>query len=73
MTMDKIDAKTEAAEDRGGDADSVVDRNHFPSRLHMMLHALENSPEGSGIGWQPHGKVFIIRNTGVFVDQVLPT
>lgn len=49
------------------DAGASVDRNHFPTRLHMML---EDSPDG--ISWQPHGKVFIIRNKDKFVDQVLP-
>ena len=51
-----------------------VDRNHFPSRLHMMLSSLEDNPDGLGsvCSWQPHGRVFMIRDTEVFVQQILP-
>ena len=73
MTMDQIDNKVEAPRSdlatTGSATDTLalsVDRNHFPTRLHKML---ESSPDS--ISWQPHGKVFIIRDKDAFVEQVL--
>jgi len=74
--MDPIMPRKGEAEVSGGNAapaEAKTDGNHFPTRLHMMLSALEDgngSSDGAdSIGWQPHGKVFMIRNADVFVDK----
>lgn len=79
MTMEKIEVQEGGS--GGGhksNADMTiaqeVDRNHFPSRLHQMLSSLENNADGLvGVcSWQPHGRVFMIRDTEMFVQQILP-
>jgi hypothetical protein len=58
----------------GASSAEELDRNHFPTRLHMMLSALENDADGLAnvVSWQPHGRVFMIRNADVFMDHILP-
>jgi HSF-type DNA-binding len=85
MTMDKCNPLQERVDgnDRfteqntanmtGRPADEL-DRNHFPTRLHMMLSSLEDDADGlaSVVSWQPHGRVFVIRDADAFTDHVLP-
>ena len=70
MTMEK--SEPSQGDDGAAGSGGEVDRNHFPTRLHLMLQSLTDSDHGSVVSWQPHGRVFMIRDTDVFVDQVLP-
>lgn len=49
------------------------DPNHFPSKLHATLAALEESDDAREIvSWQPHGKAFKIHaSEQEFTDKVL--
>lgn len=41
----------------------------FPEKLHAML----NSSELEGVvGWQPHGRSFLIRDKDIFVNEIMP-
>ena len=53
--------------------------NHetFPYKLYEMLDFIEYDVNGGGkykdiIGWQPHGRAFLIRKPNTFVAEVLP-
>lgn len=44
----------------------------FPERLYAMLNdAEEKFPEI--VGWQPHGRCFLVRQPKRFVSEVMPT
>ena len=80
MTMERCDhshqsgaaADSDDAHSRDGSVGGGAVDHHFPSRLHTMLHQLEESPEASVVHWQPHGHAFMIRDTNAFVENILP-
>ena len=41
----------------------------FPEKLHAML---SHSSLEDVVGWQPHGRAFLIHDKDVFVDEVMP-
>ena len=56
---------------------NAVNEHHhdtFPYRLYHMLDVIsaENSVMSDVIGWQPHGRAFVIRKPKLFVAEVLP-
>lgn len=44
----------------------------FPVRLHYLLSELERDGLDHIIGWQQHGRCFIIRKPHEFVELILP-
>ena len=66
-----IEGEQDAGEgSRRGPRGGVV--NAFPERLYAMLNeAEEKFPEI--VGWQPHGRCFLIRQPKRFVNEVMPT
>lgn len=44
---------------------------HFPVKLHLMLSELEADKMANIVGWQPHGRCFVVRDQKLFVDIVL--
>jgi hypothetical protein len=44
----------------------------FPMRLHRMLDEVENEGYAHIISWQPHGRAFIIRDTSLFSQIIMP-
>lgn len=44
----------------------------FPERLHLMLSQSEEKGFESIVGWQPHGRCFIIHKPQEFVEKVMP-
>lgn len=44
----------------------------FPDRLYDMLAQAHVQGFEDIVSWQPHGRAFIVRNAGRFVDEVLP-
>ncbi|CAB9505808.1 Heat stress transcription factor [Seminavis robusta] len=44
----------------------------FPVKLHHALMELKMDGKESIVGWQPHGRCFIVRNPKLFAEQVLP-
>lgn len=44
----------------------------FPIRLHYLLSELERDGLDHIIGWQLHGRCFVIRKPQEFVDVILP-
>mgnify|MGYP005845532911 CR=1 FL=1 len=43
----------------------------FPVKLHYMLNELEKDGGDNIVGWQPHGRCFVVRNQKLFVEQIL--
>lgn len=41
----------------------------FPEKLHAMLSSNE---EEDVVGWQPHGRAFLIRDKDRFVNEIMP-
>jgi hypothetical protein len=45
---------------------------NFPVKLHYMLTELETDGMADIVGWQPHGRCFLVHKQQQFVEQVLP-
>lgn len=45
--------------------------NRFPNRLHAMLSCPETAKTGI-VGWQPHGRCFLVFRPKEFVERILP-
>jgi hypothetical protein len=44
----------------------------FPTKLHVMLSRVEADGLTHIVGWQPHGRCFVIHKPREFVDQIMP-
>eukprot|EP00529_Nitzschia_sp_RCC80_P013071 CAMPEP_0113523430 /NCGR_PEP_ID=MMETSP0014_2-20120614/45702_1 /TAXON_ID=2857 /ORGANISM="Nitzschia sp." /LENGTH=605 /DNA_ID=CAMNT_0000421521 /DNA_START=291 /DNA_END=2108 /DNA_ORIENTATION=+ /assembly_acc=CAM_ASM_000159 len=44
----------------------------FPERLHQLLEAVDDEDLMDIVGWQPHGRCFIVHKPKEFVDSVMP-
>ena len=44
----------------------------FPIVLHRTLAQIEADGYGHVVGWQPHGRAFLIRQPQQFLDDILP-
>lgn len=44
----------------------------FPIKLYDALERIEEEGNAHVIGWQPHGRCFIIRDPKVFVNELMP-
>jgi hypothetical protein len=44
----------------------------FPTKLHVMLSRVEAEGLTDIVGWQPHGRCFVIHKPREFVDQIMP-
>ena len=44
----------------------------FPSKLYDVLERMEKEGHEDVIGWQPHGRCFVIRDPKVFVKEFMP-
>jgi hypothetical protein len=44
----------------------------FPTKLHVMLTRVEDEGLTDIVGWQPHGRCFIIHKPREFVEQIMP-
>jgi hypothetical protein len=54
---------------RDGNGSSTV----FPQTLYGMLFILEmEHGAAAAIAWQPHGRSFLIRDKGTFVERIMP-
>jgi hypothetical protein len=54
---------------RDGNGSSTV----FPQTLYDMLFILEMEyGAAAAIAWQPHGRSFLIRDKGTFVERIMP-
>jgi HSF-type DNA-binding len=54
---------------RRGSSSTVV----FPQALYDMLFILESEyGAAAAIGWQPHGRCFLIRDKSAFVQRIMP-
>jgi len=61
-----IDASTIKRPAKGG----VV--TPFPVKLHLMLSSVEKDGFDDIIGWQPHGRAFIVRDIKRFTSEIMP-
>ena len=43
----------------------------FPLKLHVMLERAKHESEDGIVGWQPHGRAFMVRNSAMFIDKVM--
>lgn len=43
----------------------------FPLKLHYMLNEMEKDGQDSIVGWQPHGRCFLVKNQKLFVEKIL--
>ena len=43
----------------------------FASRLHYLLSEIEKDGCESIVGWQPHGRSFVVRDRKKFVDSII--
>jgi len=44
----------------------------FPLKLHAVLDQVERDGLADVVGWQPHGRCFVVRQPREFVDVVMP-
>lgn len=44
----------------------------FPMKLHIMLSRVETEGYTDIVGWQPHGRCFVIHKPREFVDKIMP-
>ena len=44
----------------------------FPEKLHYMLSRMEDESTADIVAWQPHGRCFIVRKPGDFVEKIMP-
>jgi len=44
----------------------------FPVKLHLMLDEVEKDGGAAIVGWQPHGRAFIVRDTKTFESHIMP-
>ena len=44
----------------------------FPERLHQLLEAVDDEDLMDIVGWQPHGRCFIVHKPKEFVESVMP-
>ena len=45
---------------------------HFPVRLHEAMLAIEADGYGHVMGWQPHGRCFVIHKPRILEEELLP-
>lgn len=68
--------------DLATEPDSIIGSDHesssglsddaFPMRLHRMLDEVDKEGYAHIISWQPHGRAFIIRDTCLFSQIIMP-
>lgn len=46
--------------------------NSFPARLHYVLDDVHADGMSHIIGWQPHGRCFIVLDQQLFFEKILP-
>lgn len=61
-----VDASTIKRPAKGG----VV--TPFPVKLHLMLNLIEKDGLDHIVGWQPHGRAFIVRDIKRFTSDIMP-
>ena len=44
----------------------------FPEKLHYMLSRMDDECSTDIVAWQPHGRCFIVRKPGEFVEKIMP-
>ena len=44
----------------------------FPEKLHYMLSRMDDECTTDIVAWQPHGRCFIVRKPGDFVEKIMP-
>ena len=47
-------------------------RVSFPLKLHRVLSEIEADGLSDIVGWQPHGRAFLVHDTGRFRSEILP-
>jgi hypothetical protein len=44
----------------------------FPEKLHELLESADRNGQNDVVGWQPHGRCFVIHKPKEFVSDVMP-
>lgn len=66
------DSSAEARLEGGLSKGGVAAEQNFPVKLHGLLDNLEEDGLENVMGWQPHGRSFVVRDQKRFVEEILP-